>query len=357
MDRRRRGSECNVSENAVLASGAATGGRSESVEPYLAGSAFAPASGIPYPRALPADAGRLPADTWAAACLPVGVRLELTGDAAAIEIDYTTATEDLGYRGPGAGTTFAVYATGQPDGPLDEEPAVLGAGTVRLALGAADARPERWTVYLPEGMRPTINAVRGIEGDIRPTAAQPRWLCYGDSIAEGWVATSPAGAWPAVLGRQFGLDTVNLGYAGAARGEMVMAEAIAQLRADVISISHGTNCWTRIPHSAEQVGVGLAAFIDLVRTGHPTTPIVVLSPLVRPDAEATPNKLGATLADLRAAIEETARARLAADPNLTLLEGAGVVSADQLPDGIHPGDDGHRAVAAVVGPALMAALR
>jgi lysophospholipase L1-like esterase len=148
-----------------------------------------------------------------------------------------------------------------------------------------------------------------------------------------------------------------MGYAGSARGEIVSAEHVAALEADVISISHGTNCWTRIPFSVDQLRAGTTAFLEVVRQGHPETPIVVASPVLRPDAESTPNRLGATLADLRAAMEEAAQARIdAGDVALTLVPGAGIVTTEQLADGIHPGDDGHRALADVIGGAVRDAL-
>ena len=93
-------------------------------------------------------------------------------------------------------------------------------------------------------------------GSIEPAPPQPRWLAYGDSVAEGWSAHAPAGAWPAVCGRQLGLDVVNLGYAGSARGEIASAEQIARVAADVLTVSHGTNCWTRTPHSAAMMREG-----------------------------------------------------------------------------------------------------
>ena len=71
-------------------------------QPFIRGCAFAATSSVPYPRADPADT-RMPRDTWQTAQLPVGVRLELTGEAEAVDIAYLTATEDLGYRGDGAG--------------------------------------------------------------------------------------------------------------------------------------------------------------------------------------------------------------------------------------------------------------
>ena len=150
---------------------------------------------------------------------------------------------------------------------------------------------------------------------------------------------------------------VNLGYAGAARGELVSAEQVAALDADVISISHGTNCWTRIPFSAAMFRENTRAFLTIVREGHPETPIVVTSPVLRPDAEAARNRLGATLADLRAAMEEVARERITdGDELLTLVPGGSLLGPDDLPDGIHPGDHGHRVLAATFGGAVRAAL-
>lgn len=329
-----------------------TGGRSPDVEPFLRGCAWRAVPGVPYPRFDPRDVSRLPADTWQCAQIPAGVRLEVVGDASALELDYTTATDDLGYRGSGAGTTFALWRAGEQ---VDEQPAVLGAGTVTLSLaGDADAPA---IVYLPEGMRPEILALRAVGGELAPAPARPRWVAYGDSLLEGWVASAPARAWGALAARRHGLDLVNLGYAGSARGEIPCAEAVAGLAADVISISHGTNCWTRTPHSAGMMLETTRAFLDIVRQGHPDTPLVVASPVLRPDAETTPNRLGATLADLRGAMEEAVRDRLdAGDDNLVLVPGAPVITAAQLADGIHPDDAGHARLAEVFGSAVAGAL-
>jgi lysophospholipase L1-like esterase len=334
-----------------------TGGRAPAVEPFLRGCAWRGVPGIPYPRFDPRDASRLPADTWQCAQIPAGVRLELVGDASALELDYTTATDELGYRGDGAGKTFALW---RADAQLDEQPAVLGRGTVTLSL-----RGESWhgagddpaVVYLPEGMRPEVLALRPLGGSIEPAPPGPRWVAYGDSLLEGWVASAPAWAWGVRAARRHGLDLVNLGYAGSARGEIPCAEAVAALAADVISITHGTNCWTRIPHSAGMMLENTRAFLDIVRQGHTDTPIMVASPVLRPDAESTPNRLEASLADLRAAMEEAVRDRIAGgDDALVLVPGAGVLDAAHLADGIHPGDEGQARLAEVFGAALVQAL-
>jgi len=335
----------------------------EPVDRFLRGCAFearrppgeAP---VPYPRADPGPLGeRLPRDTWAAACIPVGVRLEGVGDVSVFELEYETRCDDLGYRGDGAGRSFALFRDGER---VAELPARLGRARVRFELPAGGAPRDadaHFTLYLPEGMKPELHALEVIEGSLRPAPRRPRWLCYGDSIAEGWSASGPAWCWPAIAARELALDLVNLGYAGAARGEIASAESIAELEARVISVTHGTNCWTRTPHSIARFRAGLEDFLEIVRAGHPDTPIVAASPIVRPDAEKTANRLGATLEDLRRAFEEVVRRRIAAgDGALFLVEGLPLVAPEQMPDGIHPDDAGHAALARALGAALSRAL-
>ncbi len=326
--------------------------RSAEVEPFLRGCAWPAGELGAYPRCDPGPLGlRLPADTRASAALPVGVRVEFAGACEAVEVAYRTETRELGYRGASAGTKFVLFRDGVR---VSEADALLGDGSVRLAGGRGDGRA---IVYLPEGMRPTLLGVRALGGAIAPAPRDPRWICYGDSIAEGWCASEPAGAWPQILAREQRLDVVNLGYAGAARGELASAEEIAQLPADLISIAHGTNCWTRTPHSAELFAAGLRAFLAIVRASHPRTPLVAISPILRADAERAPNKLGATLADLRAAFERTIlAARDAGDRALVLVPGLSLVPRERLPDGIHPDDAGHVLLARAIAPALCASI-
>ena len=328
-------------------------------EEALRGAGWEGDAQLPYPRADPADASRLPGDTWATALLPVGVRLELIGDATSVEIDYVCATDDLGYRGAGAGTAFTAFRGGEQ---VSKAEASIDGGTVELELelelelGAGDAS-STITIYLPEGMRPTIFEVRPIGGLLEAAPKGPRWIAYGDSITEGWIASGPAFGWTAIAARKYGLDVVNLGYAGSCRGEIASAEQIAGLPADVISLAYGTNCWTRTPHSRSLFRSGLHAFLEIVRETHPSTPIVVASPIIRPDAEATPNRLGATLADLREEVEDLISVlHDAGAVNLHLVRGLPLLSGHQLPDGVHPGDDGHHILAEAIGGAVSRAV-
>jgi lysophospholipase L1-like esterase len=284
------------------------------------------------------------------------VRLELVGDAQAVDIHYRTATGDLGYRGAAAGSTFTVFRGGQK---VAEEEAVLGEGLLRLFIPGEPFRPA--IIYLPEGMLPTIESITPLGGAIEPASMQPRWLVYGDAVAQGWLASSPSMAWPSVVARKLGLDVCNLAYAGSAHGEIPSAALLADTPAEGITIAYGVNCWNRIPHSAGLMAETIRAFLGVVRSGHPDTPVVVLSPLLRPDAESVPNRLGATMADLRVAMEEAVRECMAAgDNNLFLVEGGTVVGAGDLADGVYPADEGHKRIAAAVGKhlsPLMPALR
>jgi lysophospholipase L1-like esterase len=322
----------------------------EPVAEFLRGCAFAPHAAAPYPRAN-LDDRRLPADIAAAARVPATVSLAVSGPAEQIELSYTAATPAGGMRGPSYGTTFAAYPAGS-DRPSAEVPARPGAGTVRLPLGPGPA-----TVYLPEGMAPTLTGITGLGGAIAPGPPRRRWLAYGDSITEGWGASAPGRTWLATATRRLGLEAVNFGYAGSGRGELVVAEAMAAVPADVITLAFGTNCWGMIAFSEELLEATVRAFVASVRAGHPHTPIVAVSPVVRPDAETTPNRLGATLAGLRAAYERAVFGLGTADAGITLVPGRDLVSAGQLADGIHPDDAGHAALAAAVGPAVSAALQ
>ncbi|MCU1481264.1 MAG: lipolytic protein family [Subtercola sp.] len=316
----------------------------------IRGCAYPAFGDVSYPRADVADL-RLPSDIVDTAKNPASVVLRLEGDARFVDIVYSTSSAQSAaqnWRAPAAGTTFIAY-----DGraPLGEADAVIGGGTVRLPVGTGTT-----TIYLPEGLRPTIDEVRPIDGDVMPVPQEPRWLAYGDSITEGWGAASAASSWVATVSRELGWEAVNLGYAGCGRGELAVADAMSRLQADVVSIAFGTNCWSMVAFDEALLEATLAAFVATVRQGLAHAPIVLASPIHRPDAETTPNRLGCTLADLRDAFERTVLRLQAQDPLITLVSGGDLVTAAELIDRVHPDDAGHRLIADAMKAALAAAL-
>jgi lysophospholipase L1-like esterase len=273
----------------------------------------------------------------------------MMGEARTVRVWYRTTRTSLGYRGESAGCSFVAYRAGQKVG---EAEAVMGDGMAELVLGGRPDLPV--TVYLPEGMGPLVSGVAGVEEPMIPAPLQPRWLAYGDGVTQGWLASAPAMAWPAVAGRKLGLDVCNLGYAGTARGETTSAVMLAETPAEVVSVAFGLNNWSRVPHTMGLMAEEVRCFLSVVRDGHPDAPIVVVSPTVRPDAEDTPNRVGATLADIRVAMEETVLECIGeGDENLFLVEGLTVLDPEDLEDGIYPGDEGHRRIAAAVSKVLV----
>ncbi|MET9363442.1 GDSL-type esterase/lipase family protein [Streptomyces sp. NPDC006632] len=316
--------------------------------PFLRGVAWLDSDGQPV-RADPDDVMRLPWDTGERAALPIGTRIEFTArGATAVELRYRAKVPGRGEALHDLAHTFALW---QGDHCLTESTVPPHEeGRVRLQL---PSRGGSFTIHPPETQAPVVVGVRGVGGPIAPPAAQPRWLVHGDSITEGWWSTRPAHAWPAVAGRALGLDTVNLGYAGGGRGELPTAEQLARLPADLLTLAFGTNCWSRVPFSVPLMYETTLAFVRLVRRGHRTTPLLLVSPLLHPEAEETPNALGATLAELRAAMEDAVRALVAeGDGHLHLLPGHGLLTPDHLADGLHPTDEGHALLGAAVAGAL-----
>ncbi|MER5891325.1 GDSL-type esterase/lipase family protein [Streptomyces sp. NPDC001941] len=315
--------------------------------PFLRGTAWR--DGERAVRADPGDLERLPWDTAERAALPIGVRLEFVSSGArAVEVRYRAATP-----GPRDGERelpdcFALWEGDRCVREVLADPA--GEQVVRIGLPPSHGP---FTVHPPEARSPVVLGLRAVGGTVAPAPRRPRWLVHGDSITEGWWSTRPAHAWPAVAGRALGVDTVNLGYAGCGRGELPVAQQLATLPGDLLTLAFGTNCWSRVPHTPGLLYETTRAFVALVRRGHPDAPLLLLSPVLRPGAESEPNELGATLGELRTAMEEAGRDLVAAgDSRLAVLPGRDLLRAEHLADGLHPDDEGHALIGAAAAKAL-----
>jgi len=290
-----------------------------------------------------AFADRLPHDTWEAGRVPATVRLEFHSHATGLEISLL-AGEPLAFAAPTATGAFTVLRNGG-----ETESIEAGTGRVTIPLQSDGAS---YAIYLPEATCRRITEIEATRGRIEPIEPGPTWLAYGDSITQGWSATDPSRSYPAIVARALGLNLHNLGFAASARGEIPVAEYMATVPAGLITLAFGTNNWSRLPTGARHMEGILRDFIAALRTGQPDTPIVVISPLLRPDAERTENLVGATLVELRESIESTTRELAKSDPHLTLLAGADLIGEGDLVDGVHPGDDGHAKLAARLVDAL-----
>lgn len=290
---------------------------------------------------------KLPLDTVRAARVPAGVHLALTGSATAVDLEVRVGVQ-TSVPAPTVPAGFVVRASGVVSSTVLLPPVD---GTVRIAL--PNREPDQTVcVYLPEGTEIAIDAVVAVGGDIAPAASRPMWVVYGDSISQGWSVSEPGLSWPSLVADSLGLDVVNLGFAGSARGELLAADVVAGSGAAGVAVAWGTNAWSSLPTDAAHIAETMRLFLTAVRQRLPEAPVLVISPVVRPGAENVPNRFGATLADLRASLESavTRFSSETGDDRIALLSGFDLIPAEQLVDGVHPGDEGHLSMATAVAP-------
>jgi hypothetical protein len=342
------------------------------------------------PHRLPARARRqIPDDQLAVAeAQPSGVRLVFRTRATVIELD-TLPTKRV-YRGfpPPAHGVYDLLI----DGRLAAQATVAGgnvrtitdmftqaselaegpAGTARFTgLPADDKNVEIW---LPHTEITELIALRtDAPVERAPDSGRRVWLHHGSSISHGSNAVRPSAIWPALAAVQGGVELVNLGFGGGALLDPFTARAMRDTPADLISVKVGINIVNADVMRLRAFAPAVHGFLDTIREGHPTTPVLVVSPILCPVQEDTPGPLapdfdGATLrfkatgdpADraagrltLNVIRDELARIvgqRAADDPDLHHLDGRDLYGERDyaelpLPDEVHPDPAGHRRIA------------
>ncbi|MEU9251715.1 GDSL-type esterase/lipase family protein [Streptomyces sp. NPDC048270] len=340
------------------------------------------------PHRLPAHAReQLPtADFAAVEAQPSGVRIAFRTGATTVELD-ALPTKTL-YQGapPRPDGVYELLVDGRPAG----RGSVPG-GNVRvvdMATGAAELRPgPPGTVRfpgLPAGMKDVeiwlphteVTELIALRTDAPveelPDRGRRVWLHHGSSISHGSSAAEPTGTWPALASALGGVELVNLGFGGNALLDPFTARAIRDTPADLISLKIGINL---VNHDAMRLRAFVPAvhgFLDTVREGHPTTPLLVVSPVLCPIHEDTPGPTAPdvedgqlrfkalgdpadratgrlTLGVIRDELARITTQRAAGDPNLHHLDGRALYGAADfaefpLPDRLHPDPAGHRRI-------------
>jgi hypothetical protein len=261
--------------------------------------------------------------------------------------------------------------------------------TVELATGAATsepgpvrtvrfdglpAGPKDVELWLPHNERTELVALR-TDAPVEPAGDRGRrvWLHHGSSISHGSNATHPTGTWPALAAALGGVELVNLGFSGGALLDPFTARTMRDMPADLISVKIGINVVNADLMRRRAFGPAVHGFLDTIRDGHPTTPLVVVSPILCPIHEDTPGpgafdvdalragevKFRATgdpaevatgrltLSVIRDELARITAARAATDPHLRYLDGRelyGEADAAELPllDRLHPDAATHR---------------
>ena len=177
---------------------------------------------------------------------------------------------------------------------------------------------------------------------------RPRWITYGSSITKCGGAESPTQTWPAIVARERGLDLTCLGFGGQCHVDSMFARLIRDLPADFISLWLGINVYGGNSLNERSFRPAIIGFVKIIREKHPNMPLALISPIVSPPHETTPNTAGFTLQAMR---EEVAAAVSAlqscGDNNIHYINGLEIFGQEQThmqPDGCHPDAAGYKAM-------------
>ena len=204
------------------------------------------------------------------------------------------------------------------------------------------------TLYLALYKPVTVKAI-GLDegaaiGQARRFAVTKPAVFYGTSITQGGCASRSGLSYQAMLGRQLNIDFVNLGFSGNGKGEPAVAGMVAEIDAAVFVLDFSQNNPT-IENLREVYG----PFLDRLRSQHPKTPIIAITPIAMA-------REGAKIALMREHIRQAVSSRIAAgDQRLTLVEGLSLLGRNQLDglvDGVHPNDLGFQWMAGGLAPPL-----
>lgn len=118
-------------------------------------------------------------------------------------------------------------------------------------------------------------------------------VMYGTSILQGGCASRPGMVHTSILERMLQREVINLGFSGNARLDPEIAQLMAQSDASVFVIDVLPNC------KAAQIDSLARPFVEILRSKHPETPIVLVESPIFPVARFS-TEVSATLAEKNA---------------------------------------------------------
>ena len=214
------------------------------------------------------------------------------------------------------------------------------------------------TIHLP--LYTTLDALYiGLQKDAKVEHGLPyRPLApvvyYGSSITQGGCASRAGNAYPNVVTQRTGIDHINLGFSGNAKGEQAMADYIASLDMSAFVCDYDHNAPPNAP-GVDHLRKTHEPLYRTVREKHPTLPYIMLS---RPDVDNGPYP---DVLERRNVIYETYRKAVAeGDKNVYFIDGERLMSGPYvnmaLVDNCHPTDLGFALMADTVTDVLLRAL-
>ncbi|MEU9118041.1 GDSL-type esterase/lipase family protein [Streptomyces sp. NPDC048483] len=320
---------------------------------------------------------------------PSGVRLVFRTRATAVELDALPTKRVYVGAPPRPDGVYDLLV----DGRLAGRASMPGGNTltIDMAAGTAERRPgptgtvrfgdlpdgiKNVEIWLPHNETTELAALR-TDAPVEPIPDHGRkvWLHHGSSISHGSDAASPTTTWPALAASLGGVELINLGMSGSALLDPFTARALRDTPADLISLKIGINLVNADLMRLRAFTPAVHGFLDTVRDGHPTTPLLVVSPLLCPLHEDTPgpcapdfSNLSAgklqftamgdpsetasgklTLRVIRDELARIVQQRAADDPNLHYLDGRALYGESDftelpLPDQLHPDAAAHRRI-------------
>jgi lysophospholipase L1-like esterase len=320
---------------------------------------------------------------------PSGVRLVFRTRATAVELDTLPTKRVYVGAPPRPDGVYDLLV----DGHLASQASATGGNilTIDMTTGTAESRPGpadtlRFTglpdgvkdveIWLPHNETTELVALR-TDAPIEsvPPGGRRVWLHHGSSISHGSDAASPTTTWPALAASLGGVELINLGLGGSALLDPFTARALRDTPADLISIKVGINLVNADLMRLRAFTPAVHGFLDTIREGHPTTRLLVVSPILCPIHEDTPGpsapdftalstgrlRFRATgdpaerasgklaLGVIRDELARIVAQRAADDPNLGYLDGRDLYGAADfaelpLPDELHPDAAAHRRI-------------
>ncbi len=269
---------------------------------------------------------------------PAGVRLRIETDSPSVTLGVETNVPGAAGDLP-ANLMFDVLVDGQM-----HERRVQPRGDCELTFTGWSAGSHVIELYLQQKspLRITRVALEAGASCKLGNDPRPRWVTHGSSITQAGQAAGPTETWPAIVAAKLNLNHTNLGYGGNCIVSQLVARMIAATPADYLTLCLGINVVGGYDQRTFRAAV--AGFILTVRDGHPTTPLVCVSPICSPPREVNPTATGMTLPIQRDIIRKVVMYfREMGDANLHYADGSALMSQadmDVMPDELHPNAQG-----------------
>jgi hypothetical protein len=172
---------------------------------------------------------------------------------------------------------------------------------------------------------------------------------YGSSITHGAAASRPGNTYPSMIAQKLGVDHINFGFSGNAKGEKEIAEYISNRKMCAFVLDYHHNAY-----DLELLKSTHYDFYKTVRLKNPFIPIVmVTAPSTKPDEPWIAGGVKIIQDTYRRAKEE-------GDKYVYFVDGChlfdGEFSESCTVDGCHPNDLGFFRMASVIGKTLKATL-